>query len=321
MATISVNEITITKPSIDTISFTAKWTPIDDNTLNSQMLNTYIDEKNPKYGMYHYKVTSYNIRANLNNEVFLEGTKIDKTSTYKSSNLKYKLITPENEVISYPLEIFVSLNADIYMGIWDNGLRSWYAGGTEYWYQPPYSPPADDSDTIGATKKDVYDVQYGLPIPVYNDKGAIIGYNRKYTVYRTRYKVMQSIDPVDRDNHIWEGSKSITFYPHQVNFSFNNCQLKADGTHQQWLIEKGINSLITNITDFQKYAWQWKSWKEQKKASSPGGWVDSKNRIGAIQVNALYDYVGITTSDTHKFSSGDKVTMKLFNDLASKINS
>lgn len=106
---------------------------------------------------------------------------------------------------------------------------------------------------------------------------------------------------------------SFTFYPHPKSFTFIDCFPK-----NKWQVDKGINSLITNIENFSPYATQWKSWKSQEPAAScplffPAG---SGSRLTAVRLNAVYNYV----FGTQPWSTGDEISAKMFNDLANEIN-
>lgn len=106
-------------------------------------------------------------------------------------------------------------------------------------------------------------------------------------------------------------AKSLSFYPHPAIFTFANC---ASG--KIWKIDDGLDSLITNINDFQKQAQQWKSWKGQSSATVCPNFSDSSNYITAAQMNAVYEYV----NKGKPWNPGDQISAAMFNDLATAIN-
>lgn len=106
-------------------------------------------------------------------------------------------------------------------------------------------------------------------------------------------------------------TESLSFYPRPISFTFTNCS-----SGKTWDTSKGINSLIINITDFQKYAQQWKAWKYQTSSGTCSSFFDSNNRLAASNLKSVYTYVG--SSITCK--TGDKISAKMFNDLANIIN-
>ena len=108
-------------------------------------------------------------------------------------------------------------------------------------------------------------------------------------------------------------SKSFTFYAPPEAFSFTNCTQGAT-----WLVSDGINkNLITNLTNFQAVAKRWKQWKNQTTASACPSF-DSP--LSAKRMDEIYQYMGIITAEQSKFSTGDKISAVMFNDLATKIN-
>lgn len=104
---------------------------------------------------------------------------------------------------------------------------------------------------------------------------------------------------------------SKSFYPRQKNFTFNNCS-----SGRQWLVESGINSLITNIESFKYYATQWRAWKNQGTSSGACPSFFSNNTLTATQLNSVYRYV----KGTQPWSAGQEVSAAMFNDLATTIN-
>lgn len=106
-------------------------------------------------------------------------------------------------------------------------------------------------------------------------------------------------------------STTLNFYPHPATFTFANCV-----SGKTWKIDDGLDSLITNINNFQKQAQQWKSWKGQFSAAACPDFSDSSNYITAAQMNAVYTYVNKGTP----WSPGDQISAAMFNDLATAIN-
>lgn len=105
-------------------------------------------------------------------------------------------------------------------------------------------------------------------------------------------------------------NSNLSFYPHQTYFTFNNCF-----SGQQWQVDKGLNSLITNIQEFQNYATQWKSWKNQSPQAACPSFFAS-NILTAAQLNSVYAYV----KGASPWNAGDVVSAAMFNDLATTIN-
>lgn len=108
-----------------------------------------------------------------------------------------------------------------------------------------------------------------------------------------------------------EVSKSFNFYPHPAEFKFTGCTSGAT-----WKIDDGLNSLITNIEEFQPQAQQWKSWKNQSAASACPSFANSEGYLAALSMNSVYNYVGKGTP----WKSGDEISAAMFNDLAAAIN-
>lgn len=112
-----------------------------------------------------------------------------------------------------------------------------------------------------------------------------------------------------------EVSSSKTFYPHPASFSFINCT-----AGNKWRVDEGINSLITNINSFQGYAKQrmaWKKWPEPiSNLEDCPSLFNSDKKISAAQLNAVYEYLGKTTS----YQSGEKLSAAMLNGIADLIN-
>lgn len=105
-------------------------------------------------------------------------------------------------------------------------------------------------------------------------------------------------------------SKNFSFYAPPEAFSFTNCE-----KGKTWLVSEGINkNLITNLTNFQAVAKRWKQWKNQKSIKDNCPSFDSP--ISAKTMNSIYTYMDLTSN----FKTGDKISAKMFNDLADKIN-
>lgn len=108
-------------------------------------------------------------------------------------------------------------------------------------------------------------------------------------------------------------NKTDYYYPHPASFSFTNCV-----AGNKWRIDEGINSLITNINSFQGYAKQRMAWKGQATAELDDcpSLFNSDNRISAVQLNAVYKYLGKTTS----YQSGEKLSAAMLTGIADLIN-
>lgn len=105
-------------------------------------------------------------------------------------------------------------------------------------------------------------------------------------------------------------SKNFSFYAPPEAFSFTNCE-----KGKTWLVSEGINkNLITNLTNFQAVAKRWKQWKNQKSSKDNCPSFDSP--LSAKTMNSIYTYMDLTSN----FKTGDKISAKMFNDLADKIN-
>ena len=105
-------------------------------------------------------------------------------------------------------------------------------------------------------------------------------------------------------------SKNFSFYAPPEAFSFTNCE-----KGKTWLVSEGINkNLITNLTNFQAVAKRWKQWKNQKSSQDNCPSFDSP--LSAKTMNSIYTYMDLTSN----FKTGDKISAKMFNDLADKIN-
>ena len=133
--------------------------------------------------------------------------------------------------------------------------------------------------------------------------------NIAYYAYIER--IYETIKKYNGTNLSTSTSKTLNFYPHPATFTFTNC---APG--KTWNIANGLDSLITNINDFQKQAQQWKSWKGQSSATACPNFSDSSNYITAAQMNAVYTYV----NKGAPWSPGDQISAAMFNDLATAIN-
>lgn len=102
---------------------------------------------------------------------------------------------------------------------------------------------------------------------------------------------------------------TLTIYTPPLNFSFLNC---ASGN--TWKVEDGLQSLITNIKDFQTYATIKKKWLAQSdNVSTCPSWASP---LTAENINSLYAYVGGSSS----YSAGDTITAAMFNNLAAALN-
>lgn len=132
--------------------------------------------------------------------------------------------------------------------------------------------------------------------------------NYTYIYYVQYYKLVYK----ETGREELEISKSFNFYPHPAEFKFTGCTSGAS-----WKIDDGLDSLITNIEEFQPQAQQWKSWKNQSAAGTCPSFANSEGYLAASSMNSVYNYVGKGTP----WEVGDEISAAMFNDLATAINS
>ena len=141
-----------------------------------------------------------------------------------------------------------------------------------------------------------------------------IGTTYVYDVYE-----VIGVYPWQNDSEGWlEGRDelSFSFYTHPKEFIFNNCE-----SNKQWQVDKGINSLLTNMLEFQGYATQWKYWKIQNDTKTFGNVAidpcpNWDSPLSANRLTSIYNYLGNSTT----YVSGTKISAAMFNNLAALIN-
>ena len=132
------------------------------------------------------------------------------------------------------------------------------------------------------------------------------------------YEVI-GVYPWQDDSEGWQEGRhelSFSFYTHPKEFIFNNCE-----SNKQWQVDKGINSLLTNMLEFQGYATQWKYWKIQNDTGSFGNVATDPcpnwdSPLSAKCLTSIYNYLGNSTT----YVSGTKISAAMFNNLAALIN-
>ena len=180
---------------------------------------------------------------------------------------------------------------------------------------------ADQTISSGTTTEQIPPI---YPSYAYTSDG-YIKYSYQYIPYGNQYFVIthiqEWIDPVydwvtgDYVNVSGSTNLSITstvgtYYKSPTTFTFHNCQ-----TNRKWQIDKGLDDLIDNITDFQTAATQWRQWKDQHDLSGPcPPW--GSGPLTAASLQKIHDYV--LTGKT--YSKGQIVAADMFNSLATKIN-
>ena len=130
------------------------------------------------------------------------------------------------------------------------------------------------------------------------------GYRYWYEVY----KIIYIQDWILYNENQFTITKTFTYYKSPATFNFANCE-----RGNQWRVDAGINSLITNINSFPAYATQWKAWKYQ---SNPSHCPSFDSPLSANNLNSIYAYVG----KTGNFNPGDPISAAMFNGLADVIN-
>ncbi len=83
-----------------------------------------------------------------------------------------------------------------------------------------------------------------------------------------------------------------------------------------WVVDKGIQTLITNITSFPAAAKKYKQWEKQS-AQDDCNSLFSNNELSASKINSALEY---TTGTKGTYKAGDDVSKAIFNSLQSKIN-
>lgn len=81
-----------------------------------------------------------------------------------------------------------------------------------------------------------------------------------------------------------------------------------------WKVNEGIQTLLTNIYNFNKAASSWKNWKNQTAQTECSAF--SKGDLTAAMLNNAYTYLGKTTT----YKTGDIVSAKMFAGLEDVIN-
>lgn len=192
----------------------------------------------------------------------------------------------------------LTVEKSIYTGRWgaESTSGQWYnyIPNTGTFYEPTYSNYPHTRITV--------QIAGSRPITD-STTGTITGY-MYYITTSTSYaeEYLNSTE-----TQVFPIEKNI--FPRPAEFTFINCS-----SGNQWELDKGINSLITNIEEFSDYATQWKAWKEQYTASIC---PQFDSPISAGQLNNIYIYVGSTS----RYKTGDQVSAAMFNNLASIINS
>lgn len=112
-------------------------------------------------------------------------------------------------------------------------------------------------------------------------------------------------------------SSAITIYTRPNNFYFNGSSSTVAGL--QWRVDSGIQSLLTNIYNFDSVAVAWKKWKDQ--TGSPGSCSTfvKNNNISASMFETAYNYLG--KSVPSGCSSGQILKASFFSGLESALNS
>lgn len=107
-----------------------------------------------------------------------------------------------------------------------------------------------------------------------------------------------------------------TYYKSPAQFTFTGCTSGAG-----WYIDEGLDSIISGLDDFPKYAYQWKAWVNQQLPSKSCPSF-SGEYLTASNLNDIHNYVG--TGNSYRGASadypGDEISADMFNSLATKIN-
>lgn len=198
--------------------------------------------------------------------------------------------TPSGEgALTYTLKAILSY-------YYNEGYYDWERDSYKKYYDQLRVP----NNNSGGTWKVEYVVDYW-----WIDEAGVRYYD--YTeYYYTLKKIYQA------NNKLEQKEMSVTFYPHPAEFTFTGCTSGA-----RWKIDDGLDSLITNIEEFQPRAQQWKSWKNQSAAGTCPSFANSEGYLAASSMNSVYNYVGKGTP----WKVGDEISAAMFNDLATAINS
>lgn len=132
-----------------------------------------------------------------------------------------------------------------------------------------------------------------------------------YKVYDWEEYLQIETLTIDWDSWTPEYTKedmSVDFYPRPKEFYFINCE-----PGKQWRVDLGLQTLITNIYEFQEYANQWQAWKKQEEYSNTPSF-DSP--LSAANINSIYSSLGHSGG----YSSGNEVRASIFKGLESIIN-
>ena len=218
----------------------------------------------------------------------------------------YNYIRPKDNLGNLSWEFIGALKVTqkIYTGQWSTTpITQSFGPYQSYQYPNINTTPSYKPNSSYPSSMETASLDWVYPVTD-PSTGAFMYYN--YMVTLTTYTAIETTTPATTTQEL---SSTKIIYPHPVEFAFNNCI-----SGKQWEVDKGINSLITNIEDFYLYATQWKSWKQQSAAN----WCSQfDSPISAARMNEISSYV--ETQDS--YSKGDKVSAAMFNNLASAINS
>ena len=121
-------------------------------------------------------------------------------------------------------------------------------------------------------------------------------------IYAYKWKVSDS-------NEVSSSAYTCYGRPNSWSFSYSN-------TNYTWIVDKGIQTLITNITEFPGAATKYKNWLDQKNSTSCGTLFDSNNDLSASKINSALSYLGVTGVS---YSAGNDVSKAIFDNLESKL--
>lgn len=145
-----------------------------------------------------------------------------------------------------------------------------------------------------------------------NDKYNIFGYNSDYDAYYYLWTYSEDTSGwVDSDYPTAKASKPIYTKPNA--FYFGDGKTVPSGT--KWEVSKGIQTILTNIYNFNTEATKWKTWKEQSVPTTACS-AFSKGTLSKDMINNAYSYLGSSTS----YKTGAKVSAAMFSGLEEIIN-
>ena len=107
-------------------------------------------------------------------------------------------------------------------------------------------------------------------------------------------------------------SSTYTRYGKPAKWSF-----VYSNTNYTWIVDKGIQTLITNITSFPSAAKKYKQWEKQSAQLDCNSLFNSNNELSASQINKAIEYL---TGTLGTYKAGDDVSKAIFNTLQSKLN-